>query len=370
MAHRTVFILGAGASREAGTPLMREFLDVADVVRETQAGGSQLREQFDLVFRAIAELDPVFAKSTIEVDNIESIFAAFEMADLFGRLGTLKEVEVHRLTSAIKSVIVTTLEARLIFPTANGQIQPPRPYDGFAKLVREISQPKLSHQITWSPPAITVMTFNYELAMDYAFFVNRMPVSYCLSSKDPEGTVSLLKLHGSLNWTRCPNPKCNVISAIQLQQVLSGSLSGPPWDVPLDGLGVRLRLSVNLPQCAVCGVPSAPEPLIIPPTWNKTQHYAEIKNVWSVAARHLSEAENIVVIGYSLPETDHFFHYLYALGTVGATRLKRFLIMNPDPSITERFAPLLGPVAKDRVKPIQAPFSQGIALLRNEFIRE
>lgn len=71
MARRTVFILGAGASREAGAPLMGDFLDVADVVRERQQG-SQAREYFDLVFRTIAELDPVFAKSTIEVGNIEN----------------------------------------------------------------------------------------------------------------------------------------------------------------------------------------------------------------------------------------------------------------------------------------------------------
>jgi hypothetical protein len=38
--------------------------------------------------------------------------------------------------------------------------------------------------------------------------------------------------------------------------------------------------------------------------------------VWRTAAQHLSEAEHIFIIGYSLPETDQFFRYLYGLGTV------------------------------------------------------
>jgi len=326
MAHRTVFILGAGASKEAGAPLMRDFLDVADVVRESQPTGSQTREYFDLVFRAIAELDPVFAKSHIEVENIESIFAAFEMAELFGRLGSLTQAEVGRLTSAIKSVIVTTLDARLKFPTSGAQVLPPRPYDEFVKLVREIREPRVISGAARPPAEVTVMTFNYELALDCAFHFNRTHAAYCLSPKESEGSVSLLKLHGSLNWSRCK--KCGVIGAVPFDQLLAGQ------NLPLDPYGrsgeVELSLSTRLPPCASCGVASTPEPLIIPPTWNKTQHYAEIRNVWSVAARHLSEAESIVVIGYSLPDTDHFFHYLYALGSVGTTRLKRFLIFNPD----------------------------------------
>jgi NAD-dependent SIR2 family protein deacetylase len=364
MSHRTVFILGAGASREAGAPMMRDFLDIADVVRELQPSGSQTRESFDLVFRAIAELDPVFAKSRIEVDNIESIFATFEMAELFGRLGTLKEVEVNRLTPAIKSVIATTLEERLIFPTSGGQVLPPYPYDGFIKLVNDIRKPTAASNTT---QPVTIMTFNYELAVDYAFHFNRIQADYCLSEPDSGTSISLLKLHGSFNWSRCSNSKCNVINVVKFDELLGGQQK---WLDPYGGKGeIKLPLSTRLPQCRSCGVPSKPEPLIIPPTWNKTKHYAEIRGVWSTAARHLSQAENIVVIGYSLPETDHFFHYLYALGAVGATRLKRFLIFNSDPAVKDRFGRLLGPVAKDRMRHFQSGFSESLTHLRNELVR-
>lgn len=143
MPRRTVFILGAGASKEAGAPLMRDFLDAADAIRNLPESdirpGSNLDEQFKLVFRGIAELQSVFAKSVLELDNIESIFAAFEMAELFGRLGTLTRAEVGRLTAAIKSVIVTTLEWRLKFPFSGNRILPPRPYQDFVKLIEEVA---------------------------------------------------------------------------------------------------------------------------------------------------------------------------------------------------------------------------------------
>ena len=127
--HRVVFILGAGASKEAGAPLMRDFLDVSDSLREQQTG--RTREEFDLVFKAIAELQAVLAKAKIELDNIESVFAAFEMADLFGRLGSLKQEEVRDLTTAIKSVIVTTLESQILLRHREERLQPPNPYGNF-----------------------------------------------------------------------------------------------------------------------------------------------------------------------------------------------------------------------------------------------
>jgi hypothetical protein len=53
-----VFILGAGASKATGAPLMAEFLDVADDL--VQLGlVERRRPSFDLVRRARAALQPV-----------------------------------------------------------------------------------------------------------------------------------------------------------------------------------------------------------------------------------------------------------------------------------------------------------------------
>jgi hypothetical protein len=64
--------------------------------------------------------------------------------------------------------------------------------------------------------------------------------------------------------------------------------------------------------------------------------------VWQQAARQLSDAENIIVSGYSVPETDAFFKYLFALGAVGNSLIRRFWVFDPDERVEERFRKLLG----------------------------
>jgi hypothetical protein len=90
------------------------------------------------------------------------------------------------------------------------------------------------------------------------------------------------------------------------------------------------------------------EPVLVPPTWNKADSHRALEKVWSLAAHELSGAENIFVIGYSMPETDSFFRHLYALGTVGGIMLRRFWVFNPNHSVERRFHDLLGPGAEDR----------------------
>lgn len=52
----TVFVLGAGASKIAGAPLMKEFLDTAYGLWRTNAIPKPADECFKAVFEAIAAL--------------------------------------------------------------------------------------------------------------------------------------------------------------------------------------------------------------------------------------------------------------------------------------------------------------------------
>jgi hypothetical protein len=83
----------------------------------------------------------------------------------------------------------------------------------------------------------------------------------------------------------------------------------------------------------------------------------------------ISEAENIFVIGYSLPPTDAFFEYLYALGSVGDVTLKKFWVFNPDDTgnVKQRFESLLGPGAHQRFKYFPMTFDKAIDQVRNQF---
>jgi hypothetical protein len=64
----------------------------------------------------------------------------------------------------------------------------------------------------------------------------------------------------------------------------------------------------------------------------------------------------------NIPETDFFFHNLYALGAAGEKILRRFAVFSPDDSgaTEKRFKALLGPGARDRFKYYPRGFEFGI----------
>src|SRR5437870_2326703 len=68
---KTVFILGAGASKKAGAPLMDEFLDVAEGRWKVGAAGKS-EESFKSVFKGIAALQDVHSKARLDFNNIEA----------------------------------------------------------------------------------------------------------------------------------------------------------------------------------------------------------------------------------------------------------------------------------------------------------
>jgi hypothetical protein len=118
----------------------------------------------------------------------------------------------------------------------------------------------------------------------------------------------------------------------------------------------------NLKKGSCCGKTLEEDPFIVPPTWNKTGFHTEIGSVWQRAASELKDAENIFVLGYSLPTTDLFFHYLFALGVDMKIILKRFYVYNTDNTgqVEERFNNLLGSGVIQRFKYFQVPFEDAI----------
>jgi hypothetical protein len=342
---KTVFIIGAGVSKQAGAPLMNDFLDVADRLRKTPGSGDS---DFDLVFRGRDALQGVHSKSTMDLLNLESVFAAFEMAKLLRKLGPLSVEDVEALPEAMTRVIQRTLETTIMFPVSGGRILPPHPYAEIGDLVTQRN--KQTPRATFS-----FITFNYDFCLDFALYMNSHRIDYCLGPP-VEYAVKLLKLHGSLNWSQCP--VCKQIVAYRMeeffQRVTMHSFETGP---------AKVDISSGLGRIPHCDVTLSSHPFIAPPTWNKTQYHTQLESVWRAAAKELSEAESIVICGYSLPETDQFFRYLYALGAVGGSGLRRFWVINPDPQLEPRFRALCGPLALSRFKYIPVAVEQTISTL-------
>lgn len=348
---RTVFILGAGASAEAGGPLMTDFLDAADEIfrRGVPAGDPLVQQAFELFFKARAALQDVHAKATMDLFNIEAVLGAFEMAGLLNRLRGLDAKEVSRLPAATRQVITTTLEWSIRFQHTD-RIYPPTPYQAFVELLKEISKSRFG--------GVSVITFNYDVALDYALRFMNMPIDYCFD-EPVENAFPLMKLHESLNWAQCS--ECQRVLPLLIDDYFSRRhILAPGPDAVF-----RLPITVDLNQQQHCGRPCPRDPLIVPPTWNKAQYHKNIGKVWQRAARELSDAENVIVVGYSLPDSDEFFHYFLPLGIIGPNIIRRFIVFDPAERVKGHYERLLSPATLGRFEMAPSKFSDSIYTVRN-----
>ncbi|MBN1126872.1 MAG: hypothetical protein JXA82_17860 [Sedimentisphaerales bacterium] len=355
-----VFILGAGASRHAKAPLMADFLDKA---KELLAYGRtriseqiDKKEHFERVFKAIGALQQVHSKSQLDINNIESIFSIIEMADMLQKFPGIEKGEIPVILKSLKEVIITTLQMSMKFPVVNGAVHGSNVYKSFTDLIQQIKDKERPRR------RVSVITFNYDIGVEMAFYRAGIVPQYCLPNEKTGSPVKLLKLHGSLNWAM---DKSQGIIPLNMNDYFQKY--GVDWGHNEASLLIGSHLHDYFEKHKKVDVESLP--VLVPPTWNKTDYQQSITSVWQQAAKELGEAESIFVIGYSLPETDGFFRHLYALGSVGENPLRQFTVFNPDNTglVKERFEGLLGTGAKARFEYREETFDEAIRHLETLF---
>ena len=157
----------------------------------------------------------------------------------------------------------------------------------------------------------TIITFNYDLTIETALRALKVTFSYGLKGEQvafgsgssdilseqlaQEGTTRVLKLHGSVNW------------AI------------PGGDSP------KLTFYGSYDDIRKRGL----IPAVAPPTWRK-DFDGQLSDVWEVAVGSLQTATRIVILGYSIPQTDLHFKYLLGAGLQENISLRKVLFVNPD----------------------------------------
>lgn len=231
----------------------------------------------------------------------------------------------------------------------------------------------------------TILTFNWDTLIDRSLSAtNRWSVDdgYLITPigiyengwREPTATTSnikLLKLHGSTNWiTSYPTINNN-------WEIIHSHPSGPssiyiykntgapypcfdgrymdgyeefsygyyPPNVPEamqvtdpDKLRVRniLRNGIN-PKGASVDNGIASMPLIIPPVREKEyDFYGKLfPHLWSAAESEIAESDNIVIIGYSFPQTDIHSRNLFKKAFQKMTRMPKVTIVNPEPDLLQ-----------------------------------
>jgi len=242
----------------------------------------------------------------IDVNNLETLFSILDMEWQTARMGlqpvpflqsSYSYEQLTNIRESLFSLIVATL--KMLVSDVN---------EDFNKLILKLVASDHS----------AIITFNYDLSIERAFG-SHFSCYYGYSEKDPEDLETnvrrLFKLHGSVNWTYCPD--CHNMKT-HLNYVSPLQLAG-----------------INLPthHSEECKQKNKILNVILPPTWYKYNYLDSITRIWRRSIRELSTATHVVVIGYSFPRTDVFFDQLLTLGLRENQNLKRIIIINPSKSI-------------------------------------
>ena len=352
---KTVFILGAGASRDSGAPLMNNFLDEARFLYENDKIDEMFKDDFKRALAASDNLYKISQKSNLDLENIESVYSLFEMGKFMKKLpGVSNWKDIEKIINSLKILILYTLDKNITIRVSSGRLYPDGSYMDFVSLMASIKDKD------GSLPSI--ISFNYDLALDCALHYQQLGIDYCLGNNNNHD-IKLLKLHGSLNWFK--SKESNEIIPYDFNKINEWYFAMHALDEEDEKVEINLPKKFSKEKITFKEQELLPIPIIIPPTWNKLEfsYNFEIAKVWQKAAEELSNAENIFVIGYSCPETDNFFKYFLALGILGEKLIKKFWVFNPDQSIEDRFKNLLGPRINKKFKFEKLPFSETIKYL-------
>jgi len=303
---KTVFILGAGFSVEAGAPIQARLLTKAiELHKDNPCNYDQ--DRFS-IFESFLIDQLGYAESKLADVELEDIFTPLDRclaeSSQFRGIGLDQIMEVRE---AVFHVVGRTIQLAL-----NDDEESTRYINKFAAYLTKKSAIRQEQNYRNSDP-VSVISTNWDTLLDNSIYQHitqkkhNAVVDYCcyISSRGEHDesikpgleklgqggfNVKLLKLHGSLNWLQCP--RCMRLYATfqtegsVIAQISEESCRHCDKNFPKEK-GKHL-LASNL----------------IMPTYIKDLSNPQYKVIWQNAGIEVSEADKLVFIGYSLPSAD------------------------------------------------------------------
>lgn len=327
---KTVFILGAGASVETGAPVGTTFVDsMRGLLNYVSA---QDKIDISIFLKARKLLQRTFVKSSIDLDNVESVMGAIEFASFVGRLGDLPQRELEDLVASLPRAVSTVIRHAVKYRVGLEAGILPEPYWAeFAALLAWLH----SHPV-YGP--VAVITFNYDLNLEVALQYVGCGYFYSGGEAGGDDAVSVSKLHGSVNWHRVRDGRLRVSPVLGSEVARGDEVNAAMEETSrlssydFVDAGVQRYNRPFRAAIPTLGYLDGVAPFIVPPVVNKGVMHKDLKAMWVSAAACLRKAESVVCIGYSAPDSDQFFRYLYGIGTLSDAIIDRFVVVDPKPS--------------------------------------
>ena len=315
------FLLGAGASK----PAPSNIPTVAELLRELFDRAGRLdREQ-------MTELAEFCRKEGI--DNIEDLLTAVQISAFCSRNPRiLRLVEYQLLNSAEREDLYftdTTRPARtdvsslayvqetlqLLFGLLSSLMLPARPNSGHDAIVEFITKNRNSN----------IITTNYDCCMDLALLNSPLGLTYNIGFSNPDvlpnrsnSPVSLIKLHGSLNWFYCET--CQVLRLIDIERAVD-DYENKAGEYPI------------ITICDECG--GQRRALLVPPHAMKFDFAPPLQPLIADAAKNFESSSIIVVVGFSFSEADLYISRML-IKAMQTSNDKKMVIVDPNEGVAQR----------------------------------
>jgi hypothetical protein len=328
----SVYVLGAGFSHGFNKelfPLIRDFLCLAKA-NHFYYPDDQHQQLAHVITKYFH--DPLYP-------DIEKVLSFFSVPPLHHR--TIPYEHRSVAYDELVELIVHSLSEASEAPPLSAEIKDA--YNKFAK-----------HLVTTES---TVITFNYDLLLEnllieidnwqpyYGYGAN-IPPAYKAMPTPPhtflhqelrEDTdmrwrkVTLLKMHGSINWGI---------------PTITSDKSEDIFQLPSKG-GVSMA---DFALETEFGAPFAMyfKPVIVPPVLDKSSwlQNRSFRVIWNMAMQSIAQAEDITFLGYSLPTTDFMAEFMFRQGVNLITAERKITVVAPKASteLKKRYEDVFGSV--------------------------
>lgn len=348
-----VIILGAGASKNAGIPLLYNFLDIMwEYSIRGRAHNKMIPDNILKILRDAIdiknELDVYHGRATFNDRNIEDILSILSFNLMKGNAS-----ESRKLNIMIQA-IAETIELSCHYK-ANTNVN-----DWFNLRLTNYEQFwinlfKIYKKIKSVP---CLITFNYDLVLERALYQLLNNKHYHHANKLPGDGLNI-----NYYYTHLPLYSYKVDYKeyrFHPNKGMYGSYTyNDRLENPIDIDYLKLHGSLNFPQKKAPPeneIKAINKPYILPPVFNKLKD-GKHEGMWRIALERLRHAKNVIIVGYSLPETDIYMQYFLKTALGPNVNLNRIFVFNPELftktekaiNLRKRYASCFSPQFQDRI---------------------
>lgn len=336
-----IFIFGAGASCENGIPLVKNILEEAmnDITVKLSENtysfgtydGKKADKYYTLVFKLIDDIydtnllqlyeKDVKRGQDIKISNVKNA-DKFRFEEFLSKID--ESINSDKNIGTYSSETLKELQPYTHYIIFNTLSRAHSSADRAFKVYKKFIEDRLNNDNFYY-----LISLNYDILLDFEladFFFDNTPgdlylpwnyaisfnhIDYKFERYNREGKdvrISLLKPHGSFNWVHCNN--CFKITL-------------HPYYIRYENCNYFEKKT----KCPLCGSNNCELVLVPPAYFKKGSKFSILKYVRCKCAQALQRADEITIIGYSLPKEDVDIRKLLKTN-VGMKRKPNIIVVN------------------------------------------